>query len=76
MTPLATLHAVADGEPCRHSDLQRNQFVLWDGHVCVPSHVTFSLVRITDNMAYDVLEHWERGGLFQPVRLERWSDQK
>lgn len=71
MTPLATIHAVPDGEPCSLALIERHQFIYFDGHVWVPSFPWLELVDITDNSRRDVGDLWEAGHLFQPVRLEQ-----
>ena len=71
MTPLATIHAVPDGEPCSLALIERHQFIYFEGHVWVSAFPLLHLVRITDNKKLDVCDLWEAGQLFQPVRLEQ-----
>ena len=69
-TPLATFHAVPDGEPCSLAKIEPHQFIYFEGRVWVLSFFRLELVDITNNDRFDVAYLWEAGHLFQPVRLE------
>lgn len=69
MTSLATIHAMPDGDPCSLAQIERHQFIYFEGRVWVSAFPWLELVDITDNSRRDVGELWEAGYLFQPVRL-------
>ena len=75
MSILATIHAVPDGEPCSLAQIERHQFIHFEGHVWVSAFPLLDLVRVTDNEELDVSDLWEAGHLFQPVRLEQTGGQ-
>jgi hypothetical protein len=65
---------VPDGEAVELDQIQRHQYVQWEGHVCVPDKLRRDLVRITDNHRHDVRQQYCDSFRFTPVRLVPLED--